>query len=216
MLVKFEFVVHSCCLFFQIFKWSCKVFFLSRFSLRNIDNSQDSRGRGRLSLTFLFTISTRFTDTYTLAGRLLVSERKSLTTKLSAFKVEMILNSRLLWGLIYWTIFGTVDFQSMYHLFPNAKKFTGKQTVSYQVLAINVQVLLVFTSESNLKWKWILGRLTDLLESRDNVVWSAVAYLGKTKRSIEGIIKLCLVEFQDVFKIKLENDNINDSRPLRQ
>ena len=42
-------------------------FLLSGFSLKNIHDSQDSRGRGRLSLYIPPTISTRFTDTKTLA-----------------------------------------------------------------------------------------------------------------------------------------------------
>ena len=39
-------------------------------SFRNIHDSQDSRGSGRLSRYLLSTISTGFTDTQTLAGRL--------------------------------------------------------------------------------------------------------------------------------------------------
>ena len=38
-------------------------FFLSRFPFKSIYDSQDSRGRGRVSLPLLFTTSTRFTDT---------------------------------------------------------------------------------------------------------------------------------------------------------
>ena len=38
-------------------------FFLSEISFTNIHDSQDSKGRGRLSLKLLFTISTHFTDT---------------------------------------------------------------------------------------------------------------------------------------------------------
>ena len=53
---------------------SCKAefaFFLSEFSFTNIHNSQNSRGRGRLSLYIFFTTFTRFTNTQTLAGSLL-------------------------------------------------------------------------------------------------------------------------------------------------
>ena len=46
-------------------------FFLSGFSFTTIHESQDCRGRGRLFLELLTTTSTRFTDTYTLTGRLL-------------------------------------------------------------------------------------------------------------------------------------------------
>ena len=39
----------------------------------------------------------------------------------------------------------------------------------------------------------------------------AVAYLNKTKCAIETpVSKLYPVEFQDEFKVKLNNDNIND------
>ena len=64
--------------------FSCRIlcylfnFFLSEFSIRKIHNSQDSRGRMRLFIYFLFTTSTLFTDTYTLVGRLL--QRSHLCT----------------------------------------------------------------------------------------------------------------------------------------
>ena len=54
------------------------LFFLSRFfSFTNIHDSQDSRERGRVSIQLLFTTSTRFTDTETLAGWLLQSAESS-------------------------------------------------------------------------------------------------------------------------------------------
>ena len=79
-------------------------FFLSGFSFTNIHESQDCRPRGKAFLYLLITTSTHFTDTQTLAGRLLrgahlctyqqpgsnqeplFSERKSLTTKLCSLK----------------------------------------------------------------------------------------------------------------------------------
>ena len=41
----------------------CYLFFLSVFSFTNIYDSQDSRGRGRVSIYLLSTTSTHFTDT---------------------------------------------------------------------------------------------------------------------------------------------------------
>ena len=46
------------------------LFFIS-FFLTNLNDSQDSRGRGKPSFSFLSTTTTCSTDTYTLAGRLL-------------------------------------------------------------------------------------------------------------------------------------------------
>ena len=57
-------------------------FFLSGFSLTYIHNSQDSRGRGKVSIYFLSTTFTRFTDTQTLAGQLL--QTAHLCTQLAA------------------------------------------------------------------------------------------------------------------------------------
>ena len=90
----------SCCCLFVFF-------FLSGFFFTNIHESLDCSGRGRAFLQLLTTTSTRFTDTQTLAGRLLsrahlfshsqqsdanrepfVSERNSLTTKLRTLKVR--------------------------------------------------------------------------------------------------------------------------------
>ena len=63
---------------------SCKVefvsFFLSGFSFTNNHDSQDSRGRKRLSLYILSTTSTRFTDTQTLAGSLLQRAHLSVSS----------------------------------------------------------------------------------------------------------------------------------------
>ena len=47
------------------------IFFLPGFSSTNIHESRDCRGRGRAFRYLLTTTSIRFTDTYTLAGRLL-------------------------------------------------------------------------------------------------------------------------------------------------
>ena len=57
-------------------------FFLSGFCFTNIHESQDFKGRGRAFHLLLITTSNRFTDTETLAGRLL--QRAHLCTQLTA------------------------------------------------------------------------------------------------------------------------------------
>ena len=58
------------------------IFFLSGFFFTTIHDSQDSRGRRKLSFYCFSTTSTRFTDTQTLAGLLL--QRAHLCPQLAA------------------------------------------------------------------------------------------------------------------------------------
>ena len=82
-------------------------------------------------------------------------------------------------------------FLSEYAPFP-----PGSSTMSSVVDVVNVY------EEKQPRQKWLLGQITNLLESGDNVVRRAVAYLGKTKRPVEGTMnKLYPVEFQDEFKL---------------
>ena len=56
--------------------------------------------------------------------------------------------------------------------------------------------------------KWLLGRITELIISKDNFVRVAKIYIGKTRRVIERPInKLYPVEYNDEFKRKEKSDD---------
>ena len=65
--------------------------------------------------------------------------------------------------------------------------------------------------------KWLLGRIIELVSSKDNLVRAAKIYIGKTKRVIERPInKLYPVEYNDEFKRKEKSDDNDDDGDIKR
>ena len=101
---------------------------------------------------------------------------------------------------------------------PSLREFQKAYHKSNNIIPQVGDIVNVFEDKQP-RQKWLLGRITELITSKDNFVRAAKIYIGKTKRVIERPIKkLYPVEYNDKFKRKEksdDNDVDGDINPLR-